>query len=129
MHNVARAQLLRLSSINRRTSNFMRLDRFRCDHGSAHNQRGCASVDHQDVGLSFVKFGAAVTFAMGNPDHVVSVGAQRLERKFLIVNLAGEFLPGILDRGALPETKALRIGGAEQGSGSEKHNQQREYFH
>src|ERR1700730_9876509 len=129
MDDIARAKLLRLPALNRRTSHFMRLDRFRSNHGSAHNKSGFAGVDDHNIGLDFVKFGAAVAFTMGNSDEVVSIGAQRLPGKFLIVNLAGEFAAGIFDRSTLPKTEALRIGGAEPGRRSEKHDQQTRYLH
>jgi hypothetical protein len=36
--------------------------RFRLDHGSTHNQCGCAVLDNPDVHLGFVNFGAAIAF-------------------------------------------------------------------
>jgi len=129
VHDIARSKLLDRSALNRRTSYFVRLDGFGFDHGSTYHERGFASLDDHDVGLSFVKFGAAVAFAMRNSHQVVLISGKRLPGEPLIINFARELLPGILDRIALPETKAFWIGGADPGRGGKQYNDDGKHFH
>jgi hypothetical protein len=89
------------------------LDRFRFDHRSTHHERGFAALDNQDVHLRFVKLGAAVACAMRDSYQMVFIGGQLFPSELLIVDFTRELLAGILDGGALPQPKTLRIGGME----------------
>ena len=64
VYDVADSKLLCLSAIDRGSANFVWLNGFRRNHRPPHNERGLSAFDDQDINLSFMKFGAAVTLPM-----------------------------------------------------------------
>src|SRR3954469_14193653 len=106
VYDIAGREFRSRPAIDGRSANLMWLHSFWFYNLPPEHQRGFARFHNPDIHLRLVRFGTAVAFAVRDADHVIVIVSQLLKCEFLLVDLSRQFLAGLLNCRAFPQSKS-----------------------